>query len=126
MVGLLSVVARQVAASIVRRDGDDGARVMKGASDAGQQIRRAGAGGRQANAGTAGRPRVAIGHMSRGALVMNGDETDFGRVIERVHDAERLPARHAEDKRHTLSFQAVDNGAAACLLDLVRQGRSFL
>jgi hypothetical protein len=82
-----------------------------GLGHAGEQVRRAGPGGDQADAGLAGQLGVGGGHRRGGLLVADEHVADLRRVVERVVDRQHVAARQAEHVAHALGGKHVDDGA---------------
>ena len=96
-VGLLEGVGADGGAADLAGDGDDRHRVHVRVGDRGDQVGRAGTGGRHADADLAGHHRVALGRVAGALLVPDEDVAHLLGVVERVVRGQDRPARDAED-----------------------------
>ena len=88
-------------------NGDEGRAVAVGVGYSRNEVRRAGAEGRHADAGLAGQAAVDVGHEGRALLMADGDKFDF-RTFQGVHDRQVFFAGNAEYVMDSLFFQAFD------------------
>ena len=96
-VGLLEGVGADGGRADLTGDGDDRHRVHVGVGERGDQVGRARARGRHADADLAGRGGVALGGVAGTLLVANEDVAHLDRVEQRVVGRQDRPARDAED-----------------------------
>ena len=89
-------------------DGDQWGVVQVGVADAGGEVARARAEGRQTHARAPGEAAVGVGHEGRSLLVPRGHEGDELRAVERLAQVQRLLAGDAEHELDPLVLQAVD------------------
>ena len=97
-VGLLEGVGADGGAGDLAGDRDDRHGVHVGVGERRHEVRRAGAGGRHADADLAGRGGVALGRMAGALLVADEDVADLLRVEHRVVGREDRAPRDAEDR----------------------------
>ncbi len=79
-------------------DRDERDAVEHGCGEAGDEVGRAGAGGRHAHARAARGAGVAVGHVGGALLVADQDVVDGGEVAQGVVDGEDRAAGVAEDR----------------------------
>ena len=96
-VGLLEGVGADGGRADLTGDRDDRHRVHVGVGERGDEVRRAGAGGRHADADPAGRRGVALGGVAGALLVAHEDVPHLDRVEERVVGRQDRAAGDAED-----------------------------
>ena len=119
-VGFLERVGADDGALHLAGDHDHGHAVHIGGGDGGDDVRGARPARHEADAGSPGHARVAVGHMGRALLVAREDVTD-GRIVERVVDFDDGAAGIPEDHVDALGLEGSDDGArAGHLLPLVR------
>ena len=106
---------------------DDGQRADEGFGDAGHQVGGARPCRDAAHAWLSGELRMAGGHAGRNLLVAHQDVADLGRVVQRVVDAQRVAAGHAEDEAHALGLQHLyDRAPGAHLRHVVLLGGAMI
>ena len=122
-VGLLEAVGAEQLGAHLAGDEHDGHRVHHRVADRRDQVRRAGAAGRERDADFAGRLRVALGGVPAAGLVADEDVADAA-VDERVVGREVGAAGQAEDDIDALRLQTfhqgIDSPHLADLLSFVR------
>ena len=103
-VGLLKDVAAEQLRIDLPRNGHERDAVHVGCGDAGNEIRRAGAGGGDAHAGLSGGTGVAAGGMSRILLLADENMADL-RLIEEIIERADCRARISEGKLYAFKLQ---------------------
>ncbi len=124
-VGFLEAVPAEKRRRDLCREGDDWRRVHHRVRQAGDEVRRARAGRREAHAGAARRAREALRGV-RGALLVPHEEVPDRRAVERVVERQRGAAGVPEDVGHAEREELVGHRArgvrAGLRLGLRRSG----
>ena len=112
-VGLLEAVAAEQVAGDVARQDDHRHGIHVGRADAGDEVGRAGAGGRQADAGATADAGVGVGGVGGRLLVPDEHVPDLGvldeGVVERQHDAAGI----AEQRLDALGLETLEQDLCA-------------